>query len=177
MCIVLAVNVQVYACDKYLKSEYHLRNYGDQGGCYPKQMLLFVWFFSLRIIHSKISIIVQIIETPNSITIPSLKTSKIRNRHHGKTSFCGENSHFLLLQLSCFVNQQFLIKKIFLFFNVLIKLTMLYGSCLWTMANVKRVFKLQKRAAYIILHANIRDRSKDLFRRLDCLLFKDKVNL
>ena len=67
-----------------------------------------------------------------------------------------------------------------LFFNALIKPIMLYGSCAWTTAteeNVKRVFKLQKRAARVILDANIRDRSKDLFRRLDWLPFKDEVNL
>ena len=65
-----------------------------------------------------------------------------------------------------------------LFFNALIKPIMLYGSCAWTTAteqNVKRVFKL--RAARVILDANIRDRSKDLFRRLDWLPFKDEVNL
>ena len=57
-----------------------------------------------------------------------------------------------------------------LFCNALIKPIMLYGSCAWTTAteeNVKRVFKLQKRAARVILDANIRDRSKELFRRLD----------
>ena len=57
---------------------------------------------------------------------------------------------------------------------------MLYGSCAWTTAteeNVKLVFKLQKRAAHVILEANISDRSKDLFRRLDWLPFKDEVNL
>ena len=51
--LLCAVNVHVYACDKYLKSENHLKNYGDQGGCYPlrlkvsgsKQMLLFVCLF------------------------------------------------------------------------------------------------------------------------------------
>ena len=40
-----------------------------------------------------------------------------------------------------------------------------------------RAFKLQKRAARVILDANIRDRSKDLFRRLDWLPFKNEVNL
>jgi len=62
----------------------------------------------------------------------------------------------------------------------LIKPIMLYGSCAWTTAteeNVKLVFKLQKRAAHVILDANISDRSKDLFRRLDWLPFKDEVNL
>ena len=43
--------------------------------------------------------------------------------------------------------------------------------------NVKRVFKLQKQAALVSLDASIRDRSKDLFRRLDWLPFKDEVNL
>ena len=51
--LLCAVNVHLYACDKYLKSENHLKNYGDQGGCYPlrlkvsgsKQMLLFVCLF------------------------------------------------------------------------------------------------------------------------------------
>ena len=42
---------------------------------------------------------------------------------------------------------------------------------------MKRVFKLQKRAPRVILYANIRDRSEDLFRRLDWLPFKDEVNL
>ena len=46
-----------------------------------------------------------------------------------------------------------------------------------TEENAKRVFKLQKRAARVILDANIGDRSKDLFRRLDWLPFKDEVNL
>ena len=56
---------------------------------------------------------------------------------------------------------------------------MLYGSYAWTTAteeNVKRVFKLQKQAARVILDANINDRSKELFRRL-WLPFKDEVNL
>ena len=42
---------------------------------------------------------------------------------------------------------------------------------------MKRVFKLQKRTARVILDVNIRDRSKELFRRLDWLPFKDEVNL
>ena len=57
---------------------------------------------------------------------------------------------------------------------------MLYGSCAWTTAteeNVKRIFKMQKQAARVILDANISDRSKELIRRLDWLPFKDEVNL
>ena len=67
-----------------------------------------------------------------------------------------------------------------LFFNALIKPILLYGSWAWTTAteeNVKRVFKLQKWEARVILDANIRDRSEDLFRRLDWLPFKDEANL
>ena len=66
-------------------------------------------------------------------------------------------------------------------FNALIKPIMLYGSYAWTTAteeNVKRVFKLQKQAARVILDANIRDRRTERpFRRLDWLPFKDEVNL
>ena len=40
-----------------------------------------------------------------------------------------------------------------------------------------RVFKLQKWPARVSFDANIRDRSKDLFRLLDWLPFKDEVNL
>ena len=43
--------------------------------------------------------------------------------------------------------------------------------------NVKRVFKLQKHTARVILDANIRDRTKDLFKWLDWLPFEDEVNL
>ena len=53
------------------------------------------------------------------------------------------------------------------FFSALIRPVLLHGSCAWTTAteeNVKRVFKLQKWAAHVILDANIRDKSKDLFR-------------
>ena len=67
-----------------------------------------------------------------------------------------------------------------LFFNALIKPILLNGSCAWTTAteeNVKRVFKLQKRTARVLLDVNIRDWSKDLFRRLDWLPFKGEVNL
>ena len=67
-----------------------------------------------------------------------------------------------------------------LFFNALIKLILLYGSCTWTTAmeeNVKHVFKLQKQAARVILDASLRDSSKGHFRWLDWLPFKDKVNL
>ena len=55
-----------------------------------------------------------------------------------------------------------------LYFNALIKPIMLYGSCAWSTSseeNVKRVSKLQKRAARVILDADTGERSEVLFRR------------
>ena len=57
---------------------------------------------------------------------------------------------------------------------------MLYGSCAWSTAseeNVKRVSSLQKRAARVILDADIGERNEVLLRRLDWLLLKDELNL
>ena len=59
-----------------------------------------------------------------------------------------------------------------LFFNALIKPKLLYGSCAWSTAseeNVKRVSSLQKRAARVILDADIGERSEVLLRPLDWL--------
>ena len=66
-----------------------------------------------------------------------------------------------------------------LYFNALIKPIMLYGSCAWCTAseeNVKRVSKLQKRAARVILDADIGERSDLLFGQLDWLRLKDEPN-
>ena len=57
---------------------------------------------------------------------------------------------------------------------------MLYGSCAWCTAseeNVNRVSKLQKRAARVILDADIDERSEVLFRQLDWLPLKEELNL
>ena len=67
-----------------------------------------------------------------------------------------------------------------LYFNALIKPIMLYGSCAWCTAseeNVNRVSKLQKRAARVILDADIGERSELLFRRLDWMPLKVELNL
>ena len=67
-----------------------------------------------------------------------------------------------------------------LYFNALIKPIMLYGSCAWCTAseeNVNRVSKLQKRAARVILDADIGERSEMLLRRLDWLPLKEELNL
>ena len=67
-----------------------------------------------------------------------------------------------------------------LYFNALIKPIMLYGSCAWCTAsveNVNRLSKLQKRAARVILDADIGERSELLFRRLDWLPLEEELNL
>ena len=65
-----------------------------------------------------------------------------------------------------------------LYFNALVKPIMLYGSwCTASEENVIRVFKLQKRAARVILDADSGERSELLFRRLDWLPLKDELNL
>ena len=66
-----------------------------------------------------------------------------------------------------------------LYFNALIKPIILYGSRAWSTSseeNVKRVSKLQKRAARVILDADTGERSEVLFRRLDWLPLKDELN-
>ena len=52
----------------------------------------------------------------------------------------------------------------------MIKQTMLYGSAVWTSCsteNVKKVFTLQKQAAQVILEADKRANSVDLFKKLN----------
>ena len=66
------------------------------------------------------------------------------------------------------------------YFNALIKPIMLYGSGAWCTAseeNVNHVSKLQKRAAQVILDADIGERSELLFRRLDWPPLKEELNL
>ena len=63
-----------------------------------------------------------------------------------------------------------------LYFNALVKPIILYGSCAWCTAseeNVNHVSKLQKRAARVILDADIGERSELLFRQLDWLPLKE----
>ena len=65
-------------------------------------------------------------------------------------------------------------------FNALIKPIMLYGSCTWCTASeeyVNRVSKLQKRAARVILDADIGERSELLFRQQDWLPLKEELNV
>ena len=58
------------------------------------------------------------------------------------------------------------------------KQVMMYGATAWancSVENLKKVLQLQKRAARIILDANIRTNSVLLFKQLNWLAFHDKV--
>ena len=58
------------------------------------------------------------------------------------------------------------------FYNAMIKQTMLCASNVWfacSTGNLQRVFRLQKRSAHIILDAETRANSDELFTRLDWL--------
>ena len=59
-----------------------------------------------------------------------------------------------------------------LYYNAMMKQTMLYGSTVWTSCsteNINKVFKLQKRTARVILEADTRVNLNivDLFKKLD----------
>ena len=61
-----------------------------------------------------------------------------------------------------------------LYYNAVIKQLMLYESTVWSNCssdNIMRVFKLQKRAARVILEADTRSNSVKLFKKLEWLLF------
>ena len=54
------------------------------------------------------------------------------------------------------------------------KETMMYGPSVWvstSVDNLSKVFRLQKRAARVILNADTRPNSVDLFRELNWLSF------
>ena len=57
-----------------------------------------------------------------------------------------------------------------LYYNAMIKQTMLYASTVWTSCSVEnrqKVFKLQKRAARVIPRADTKANSVQLFKKLD----------
>ena len=67
-----------------------------------------------------------------------------------------------------------------LYHNAMIKQLMLYGSTVSSNCasdNIMKLFKLQKRAAWIILEANTRSNSVKLFKELAWLPFYDEVKL
>ena len=68
-----------------------------------------------------------------------------------------------------------------LYYNTMIKQTMMYGSNVWvstSVDNLNKVFRLQKRAARVILNADTRANRVDLFRELNWLTFfhEAKIN-
>ena len=67
-----------------------------------------------------------------------------------------------------------------LYYNAIIKQTMMYGCSVWvstSVDNVNKVFRLQKRTARVILNADTRANSVDLFGELNWLpFFHDKIN-
>ena len=69
-----------------------------------------------------------------------------------------------------------------LYYNVMIKQIMLYGSIVWSscsIQNLQKAFRLQKRVARVILDANTRANSVELFNKLNWLPFyyEVKVNM
>ena len=61
-----------------------------------------------------------------------------------------------------------------LYYNAMIKQQMQYASTVWTscsVENMQKVFKLQKRAARVILGANTKANGVQLFRKLDWFHF------
>lgn len=67
-----------------------------------------------------------------------------------------------------------------LYYNAMIKPTLLYGSTVWiscSKENIRRVFKLQKRAARVILNADTRANSVQLFKRLGWIPFFDEAKV
>ena len=60
------------------------------------------------------------------------------------------------------------------------KPTMMYGSLVWTSCStehLKRVFRLQKRAARVILQVDTRSRTVDNFKKLGWIPFYDEVKI
>ena len=70
------------------------------------------------------------------------------------------------------------IEQRILYYNAMIKQVMLYGSTIWSNCsadNLTRILKLQKRAAQVILGADTRSNSVNLFKKLGWLPFYDEA--
>ena len=67
------------------------------------------------------------------------------------------------------------------FYHTTIKPVFLYGGAVWSSSskcNIRRIFRLQKRAARVILDLKTRDQhTVTLFKRLDWLPFYDEINV
>ena len=71
-------------------------------------------------------------------------------------------------------------KQRLLYYNTMIRSVLHYVSLIWTSCdkeNLSRVFKLQKRAARVISHANNQASSVKLFNSLQWLPFYEKVKI
>ena len=71
----------------------------------------------------------------------------------------------VLKKIRCFMP----LEQRMLYYNSMIKQVMLYGSSIWTSCTIDsltKVLKLQKRAARVILNADTRDNSVELFTKL-----------
>ena len=68
-----------------------------------------------------------------------------------------------------------------MFYNATTKPLFLYGGAVWSMTsktNIKRVFRLQKRAASIILDVKTKEeRTVSLFKKLNWMPFYDEINV
>ncbi len=65
-----------------------------------------------------------------------------------------------------------------LYYNTMFKQVMMYGATAWAnccVENLKKILRLQKRAARVILDADTRTNSVSLFKRLNWLAFHDEV--
>ena len=72
------------------------------------------------------------------------------------------------------------IEQRILYYNAMIKQVMLYGSTIWSNRsadNLTRILKLQKRAARVILGADTRSNSVNLFNKLGWLPFYDEAKV
>ena len=65
-----------------------------------------------------------------------------------------------------------------LFYNSLIKLIMLCGGTVWgscSNESIVKIFKFQKRAARVILDANMKERNSIMFKKLNWLPIRDET--
>ena len=66
------------------------------------------------------------------------------------------------------------------YYNVMIKQTMLYASTVWTscsVENIRKVFRRQKRAARVILGADTKAKSVKLFKQLGWVPFYHEARI
>ena len=66
------------------------------------------------------------------------------------------------------------------YYNTMVKQVMMYGASIWASCsteNLIRILRLQRRAAQVILDADTRANSVELFKQLNWLTFCDEVKL